>query len=105
MGPKTLSIWLGFAVMLGGLIYAAEDRFASAAEVNAEFNRQAVVQQELFNENRLARLEGRLEALRSRQRASVFYPDDKDTKAYLMIEIQRAKVYEERLRAQKATIK
>ena len=105
MDVKTVSTWMGLAVLLGGLIYAADNRFALAGGVAAQFNAQAIAQQELFNENRLARLESRLEELRARRAAGYAYPDDSETEVYLLAEIERARNYEEMLRQQKAQLK
>ena len=105
MEVKTVSTWVGLGVVLGGLIYAADNRFALAGGVMAEFNRQSVSQQELFNTNRLMDLTAQLEALRARQRAGYTYPDDVDTEAALIRNIERARDYEEILREKKAEIK
>ncbi len=39
MDVRTVSTWVGLAVLLGGLIYAADNRFALAGGVTAQFNR------------------------------------------------------------------
>jgi len=105
VNAKAVSTWVGLVIVLGGLIYAADNRFALAGQVTVQFNYQAVVQQELFNENRLANLMAQLEDLRARQRAGYTYPDDTDTESRLIRDIERARDYEEILRQQKAQIK
>ena len=105
MDVKTVSAWLGLAVVAGGVIYAAENHYALAATVTQQFNAQAIVQQESFNENRLERLQAELDMLRARNQAGYVYAGDRELEQYLLTEIQRARDYEEELRKLEAGVK
>ena len=108
MAAPSLPTLVNYTVLIGavaGVIFWAQGEFASAGGMQQQFQAQAISQQELFNENRMQRLQHELNQIRVRQRAGVVYPEDAQTIQFLQDELRRAREYAELLRKNRANLK
>ena len=108
MAAANVGTIVNYTILVGavaGVIFWAQAEFASAGGTAAQFQEQAISQQELFNENRIGRLQFELDQIRARQRAGYVYPEDAQTIQFLTEELRRAREYAELLRKNRANLK